>query len=650
MKKRLVIPLLIIMLLFGSIINASSVKLTIEPIAELTLLYWGGVKSDCCLYIIEQLREIGIEVEVRTPILQYGYIPDLNEIDMHLLGLSGISRDPDLRHIYSKTGPLNVFGLDTSIPYGQENKDMLEEGIRITNITDRQQHYYDWQKLIMDKIVPLKPFFSPRGYVASWSTLIGYEYQWSLTDNLPYMEFTDYHEGQSDTTELIIADSNWVGLNPLLYDNYVDQEIISLISEPLLKIAPDSEYLKTGIIYDWEQNDWSNKYETHFQFFMRDNIYWNPSYNITGRDNTSLPLELASLMPGLKSGETSNGTNHQITAKDAVFTLLTHANPITNKNADYYSWINDIWIDPTNPLSFHIIVDGDLSTVKLDPYAPFLYDLNLAIIPEFFLNSSMTNSTYSSGGKEMKGIYEGIESTSQWQTYAISAFFSGKYMLDYSVKNLITVLRASPYWFGIGAKDGQPQDLDLETIKIRIIPDLTSALVEFKEGNLDLTCLSLFSEMRKEMEDDPLFTVQNKIVNYMSFLAFNLHRPFVGGDDNYVYLNETGKEGYTKACAVRKAICYAINLEEMNNDIYNGEYFTSLSPIHPIHSFWYYQDIIKYRHNLDSAREWLEAAGYETPVTETSDTTTTIVSAVFYVIPISMFYLIKIQRRRIRKI
>lgn len=646
MKKRLVIPLLIIPLLFGSIINASSVKLTIEPIAELTLLYWGGVKSDCCLYIIEQLREIGIEVEVRTPLLQYGYIPDLNEIDMHLLALSGIRRDPDLSHIYSKTGPLNVFGLDTSIPYGQENKDMLEEGIRITNITDRQQHYYDWQKLIMDKIVPLKPFFSPRSYVASWSTLIGYKYQWSLTDNLPYMEFTDYHEGQSDTTELIIADSNWEGLNPLLYDNYVSQEIISLISEPLLKIAPDSEYLKTGIIYDWEQDDWSNKYETHFQFFMRDNIYWNPSYNITGRDNTSLPLVLAPLMPGLKSGEISNGTNHQVTAKDAVFTLLTHANPITNKNADYYAWINDIWIDPTNPLSFHIIVDGNPSTVELDPYAPFLYDLNLAILPEFFLNSSMTNSTYSSGGKEMKGIYEGIESTSQWQTYAISAFFSGKYMLDYSIKNSITVLRASPYWFGIGAKDGQPQDLDLETIKIRIIPDLTSALVEFKEGNLDLTSLSLFSEMRKEMQDDPLFTVQNKIANYMSFLAFNLHRPFVGGDDNYVYLNETGKEGYTKACAVRKAICYAINLEDMNNDIYNGEYLTSFSPIHPIHSFWYYQDIIKYKHNLESAYEWLEAAGYETPVTETSNNKTTITSVVFYVIPISLFYLIKIQRRR----
>ncbi|MHA1686711.1 MAG: ABC transporter substrate-binding protein, partial [Candidatus Heimdallarchaeaceae archaeon] len=170
----------------------------------------------------------------------------------------------------------------------------------------------------------------------------------------------------------------------------------------------------------------------------------------------------------------------------------------------------------------------------------------------------------------------------------------------------------SPYWeqnFGIGAIDGTPQDLDIDTIIIRVIPDETSALAEFKAGKLDIMGLTDFPSERKQMQADSRFTVTSRLVGYVSFMGFNLRRPFIGGENNYIFLTESGKTDYTKGVAIRKAICYAIDREEINRVIHDGEFLISDSPIYPIQAFWYYHDVIKYRHNIDAALEWLSAAG-----------------------------------------
>jgi len=144
-------------------------------------------------------------------------------------------------------------------------------------------------------------------------------------------------------------------------------------------------------------------------------------------------------------------------------------------------------------------------------------------------------------------------------------------MLDYYVENLITVLQASPFWFGVGAIDGTAQDLDIKTINVRVILDVDAALAEFKAGKLDIMDMKSFPEERKEMETDPRFEVQSALRSYITFMGFNLRRPFIGGDDNYIFLTEPGYEEYTKALAVRKAIAYAIDREEINNVLHDGE-------------------------------------------------------------------------------
>ncbi|MHA1408285.1 MAG: hypothetical protein ACTSSG_13020, partial [Candidatus Heimdallarchaeaceae archaeon] len=124
---------------------------------------------------------------------------------------------------------------------------------------------------------------------------------------------------------------------------------------------------------------------------MRDNVYWNPSFNVTGRDASSDPLDtipISDLMVGLKDGEYSDGTNQQVTAKDAVFTYLAWANPTVSESTTYHDWISDVYVDETDPLAFHVLIDGNPSTPEREQYVDFWTRLSWTILPEFFLNST----------------------------------------------------------------------------------------------------------------------------------------------------------------------------------------------------------------------------------------------------------------------
>jgi ABC-type transport system substrate-binding protein len=297
-------------------------------------------------------------------------------------------------------------------------------------------------------------------------------------------------------------------------------------------------------------------------------------------------------------------------AKDAVFTYLAWANSIVSESPSYHKWISNCYVDATDPLSFHIEIDGNPATPELDQYVDFWARLPWEIIPEFFLNSSDPTVTYTSGNAECTGIYDGILDTAPWVYYSTSAFGCGKYMLDYYIRSSVTVLQKSPYWMGIGIIDGTAQDLDIETFNVRVIPDISAELAEFKAGKLDLTGLTAFPSDRKQMQADTRFEVQSFLSASFTFLFYNLRRPFVGGVDNFEWLSDVGKEEYTKGVAVRKAMNYAIDRDEINQVIHDGEYLLSHSIIYPFTAYYYYNDIIKYNRDLDAAVEWLAAAGY----------------------------------------
>jgi len=584
-----------------------------------TIVQGGGVIRDYNAYIMEYLRPYGIIITLK--IVEWTVFVDIilntHDFDFIITGMTG-GYDPDMSVFFSENGTLNFVGVNTEIPYGASNEHLLEQISETMDFEARQQICYEWQELLMDKILPMLPLFSSYSYAATWSNLKGFDFKWGLTDSLPYMRFEGLHINQSSVEELVLSDAKWKYFNP--YEEHYSSGyfVFSLVSEQILQLKSSLEPLKTGLIIDWVQSTTNSNL---FKFTMRDNVYWNPSFNITNRDEYSLKLDINTtpLMIGLQD-EFSNGTNQQVTSEDVIFTLLSLANPLISENSERLNWLNKAWIDPEDNLVFFIEIDGDPETQELEAYPSFWLSLTEYILPEFFLNSTSSVSSLSSGGIEMKGIYEGIDNTTAWETYYKSSFGCGKYLLDYHNTSIITVLQKSPWWMNIGVKNGETQTLDLKTIKIIVEPDVWAKFNGFKEGYYDLMdSLSIFPDERRVMEQDSQFTVYSRFTNRLSFLAFNLRRPFIGGDSNYIYLDEVGKKEYTRGTAVRKAICYAIDREELNQEIHNGDYLVTHSVIPSLLEYWYNDDVVKYDYNLNKTTEWLTAAGFIDTPTATSN-------------------------------
>lgn len=627
--------LALILLLFACLSDVTGYVIFPPDIGVLVLRTdGGGVRPDMGLYISQYLRDIGFDVEVKIAdwITFAGVLCIPFEYDLGILEFNAgyfafgknrypryiFGSSPDMRAIYTENGLMNIFNLNKDLPYNNISESMQQTGISITNFEERQQHYYDWQQLMLDKIVPILPLYSPTAYKALWSNTLGYNASWGLSNSLPYMSYDGLHSGQANITHFNFADTNWRELNPLFITDSFSALVSDLIMEPIIQFSPEFVPTTSGLVNYWTKVD-----DNHYKFVLRDNLFWNPSYYVTERNASSIPLSLIpeeELMIGLKYGEFSNGTNQQIKAKDAEFTYLLWSNPNVSVSSINYEWISDIYVDPVDDLAFHIHIDSNPNTPEIEPYMDIWSRFPVNILPEFFLNSTSTNVTYTSGGVKCTGLYSEIVDTPQWQNFTSSAFGNGKFMMDYYVKNSISVLSKNPNWFGVGAIDGSASmDIFVENINIKVIADQNYELSQFELGNLDwIDLIDYYNSQVNRILTNSSFQVHPIIIPSMSVLFFNLDRPIIGGSNNLEYLEVEGKENYTRGVAFRKAICYAIDRDEMNYVLFDGRSQIAHSVLFPFTKDYYYNDIIKYNYDYDSALEWLEAAGYGL-VTRNSD-------------------------------
>lgn len=253
-----------------------------------------------------------------------------------------------------------------------------------------------------------------------WANTRGYNALWGLVNSFPYMSFDGLHEGQTNLTEFNLANANWRELCPLFIADSASSLVSDFISEPIIQFSLELAPTTLGLVENWTKID-----DFHYKFVLRDNLFWNPSYNTTERNASSVPLSsipTGELMLGLKNGEYSNGSNQQITAKDAVFTYLSWSNPIVSQNTLYHEWISNIYIDPVDDLAFHIHIDGNPDTPEPDEYVDLWTRLPTPILPEFFLNSTNSTITFTNGGVKCAGLYPEITVTNQWVAFSTSAF------------------------------------------------------------------------------------------------------------------------------------------------------------------------------------------------------------------------------------
>ena len=414
-----------------------------------------GDRPDYLNLLKQQLAVIGINVDVKI----YDWwdmweISAFRNYDIFYLALSGGTVDPDYTGVYNENGSLNLSGYHTDMDYDEDlgtgiNEWYLKEGTKIMPpySEERIEHYWAWEQYLMDKILPLKPTFTTHNYQAYWSNLQGYNFSDGILQSWGKMSWDGSHFGQISTNELITTNFAWSDQNPLFQDDSASNQISDALMDRL-------------IWYDSDMSAWPNLAKsytminsTHVRINCRGGIKW-------------------------QSDPDGNFTDEYFDAEDVYFTLYSWAE--LSNDQQLYEWIEDMAI--IDAYTIDIWIDGDPDTPENEPYSRFLERLSINILPEHYLNQTQLGD----------GVTPDFFHPS-WNTFAIKSFGTGLFEIDTFTEGVETILKVNPDCWKLNTTITSDPDLNfverfgdfsggLDTWRIRIIPDLQTALNEFEIG------------------------------------------------------------------------------------------------------------------------------------------------------------------------
>ncbi|MHA1354395.1 MAG: ABC transporter substrate-binding protein [Candidatus Heimdallarchaeota archaeon] len=572
--------------------------ITVEPIQSdaikpfFTLVFKtnfgeNGIRYDYGNFLIQQCARIGINVDL---IVQgwpsfVGEIIAFRNFDICYVALSGRGADPDFTGIYNENGSLNLFGYHTDMDYDKKlgtgiNEWYMRQGrfIMPPDSEERIQHYWNWEQYLMDKILPCQPTFAPKAYTALWSNLNGYNISDGIMQSWGKMSWDGFHTGQVSTSEIVIADYPWFDLNPLFPSGTSSKFISSSTMDPL-------------IWYDADFSVWPHLADSYTM--INDTIL-----EITARK-------------GIKWGNDPEGLfpNEYFDIEDVYFTLYAWKY-LSNQREDY-DWIEDLVIIDKDTM--RIYIDGNPDTPENDPYAPCLPTLAKEILPEHFLNQTQNM------------IGDPNKNHESWDIFAAKCFGTGLFEIN-TITEVETILaiRDDPadLCWRLNTTITNDPNLNftdrfgdftggLDTLRIKINRDKQVSLLEFLAGLVDIEDISSYQEIREKCIDDIDFDVQSDTQFYYGFFGYNMRpvRPIIGSYDP-----APNDPSITKGLAIRKAISYALDRNEINNVLHKGEYSIIDHPIYQKLGIWCNPNIIRYNHDLNKAKEYMVKAGYETIV------------------------------------
>ncbi|MHA1435754.1 MAG: ABC transporter substrate-binding protein [Candidatus Heimdallarchaeota archaeon] len=530
--------------------------------------------------ISTQLARIGIEVDVIVQDWPGFGLPDpfflLWNFDLAIITLDEILNYPTLMCLFSENGSCNIFGYHTERDWDDQlgngiNQWYLEQLDLILppQSEERIQHFWDWENYLMDELLLMQPLFCKKTYSKYWDNLRGYNFTEGLIQSWGKMSWDGVHSGQNNTSEIVISDEKWKELNPI-FQRDSDQSskfISSAILDPLFWTDSDS-FIKTHLAKGFTiMND------THYRLHLREGIKW-------------------------QNDPDGNFTNEYFDAEDVYFTLYSLSKMYCSTFR--FNWLKDMVIVDSHTID--LFVDGNHYTTKKEPYAQFLEDLNVKILPEHYLNQT----------QEIDGITPLITHLS-WLKYSTNCFGTGLFKLKSCYPDFETILSIHPDCWWLNSTVTNDPLLDWENrfgsfssninqLRINVHTHPLVAMFNFDAGLIDIT-----PALGSKPSPTPKCEIQEKSPDYITFIAYNTRevRPNIGGSDPCV-----NDPSITKGLAIRKAISYAINRKEMNQVSHGGEYYIVDNPIYKTHKIWCNPNIIKYDHDLEKAKYYLELAGY----------------------------------------
>jgi len=492
--------------------------------------------------------------------------------------------DPDFSKYYSENGTNNIFGYHTYMDYrpstGGLNEYYLNQGKQMfpPNSLERIENYQKWEGYLNANITPCLPAFSPNEFTVNWAGLDGYNISKGLLQSFGDMSWSATHIEQENSEELVISDNAWITLNPLFQTDGASQFISRAILDPLIWFDSDSScwpHLASSINL---LND------THIRIKSRQGIMW-------------------------QSDSDELFTSEYFDVEDIYFSLYAWKH-LSNKQSDY-QWIEKMEI--INNTVIDIFIDENPETTENEPYINFLESLAaITILPEHYLNQTQLAD----------GITPDIAHSS-WEKFSQQCFGTGMFKLGDFILNKETVLILSPMYWGLNDIVVNDEIMNfrerfgtfencLEQIKIKVIKYDEWVLNEFESGTIDIIEKLDYSQLKTVQVTDSII-VQDKPSNKMGMFGFNLRPSRMIGDGS----ESPGFPSMTVGQALRNAICYAIDLVEINDVVHSGNYYINQHylPVN-LKMWWYpYEDYIYrdnyYKHDLDLARHYMGIAGYE---------------------------------------
>jgi len=243
----------------------------------------------------------------------------------------------------------------------------------------------------------------------------------------------------------------------------------------------------------------------------------------------------------------------ELKAKDVRATLESLSHP-------------DMANSPYSELSERIknIAEIDQRTLKIElkePYAPFLVELNLGILPLELAHQALPLKPESLMG-------------------------AGAYQVQEFEPGAKLVLIKNPYY--------QISKPYLEKIIFRILPDDTTRVLSLEKGEIQILTNPIPVDELSRLKAHPRLKV--------------LERPGL----NYTYLGFNLRDPILSKLEVRKAIAYSINRKELIDCLLKSTVLEANSLLSPKH--WAYEpEVIKYDYNPELAKKLLDQAGLQDP-------------------------------------
>lgn len=287
-----------------------------------------------------------------------------------------------------------------------------------------------------------------------------------------------------------------------------------------------------------------------------------------------------------------------LTAEDVVFTY----NEIYN-NPAIPTYAKDFFLIGKNR-TFPIVRKLDDLRVEFtlpEPFAPFIRATKLEILPAHVFRETVKIKDQEGRPKFMF--------TWGTDTPLENIIVNGPYTIESYTPSQRIIFRKNPYYW---RKDTQGNSQPyIERVIGQIISNQDTSLIQFRSGGLDYINVNTnYFSLLKHEEAKGKFTIYNGgLFIGSAAITFNLNK----GSRNSQPLVDPIKSSWFNTVEFRQAIAYAINRQQILNNIYKGLGQLQNSPI-AVQSKYYLpvQAGLKvYKYNLQKAKELLLKAGFK---------------------------------------